>query len=104
MKKVIWAPTARRSLRRTSDFISELWNEQVKTEFLNQLNFRVDQIRRNPELAPTFQDSEVRKLVIHKSVSLYYLNDPEHIRLLLIWDNRQNPAELYKLLTDANKR
>ena len=104
MKKVIWAPTARRSLRRTSDFISELWNEQVKTEFLNQLNFRVDQIRRNPELAPTFQDSKVRKLVIRKSVSLYYLNDPEHIRLLLIWDNRQNPADLYKQLTDANKR
>lgn len=88
MKKVIWAPTARRSLRRTSDFISELWNEQVKTEFLNQLNFRVEQIRRNPELAPTFQDSEVRKLVIHKSVTLFYLNHPEHIRLLLIWDNR----------------
>ncbi|WP_420575680.1 type II toxin-antitoxin system RelE/ParE family toxin [Ekhidna sp.] len=62
MKQVIWAPTARRSLRRTSDFISELWNEQVKTEFLNQLNFRVEQIRRNPELAPSFQDSEVRKL------------------------------------------
>ncbi|WP_424964040.1 type II toxin-antitoxin system RelE/ParE family toxin [Ekhidna sp.] len=104
MKKVIWAPTARRSLRRTSDFISELWNEQVKSEFLNQLNFRVDQIRRNAELTPTFQDSEVRKLVIHKSVSLYYLNDPEHIRLLLIWDNRQNPADLYKQLTDSNKR
>lgn len=104
MKRVIWAPTARRSLRRTSDFISELWNEQVKTEFLNQLNFRVEQIQRNPELAPTFDDSEVRKLVIHKSVSLFYLNQPDHIRLLLIWDNRQNPAEIYRLLTDANKR
>ena len=103
MKKVIWAPTARRSLRRTSDFISELWNEQVKTEFLNQLNFRIEQIKRNPELAPTFEDSEVRKLVIHKSVSLFYLNQPDHIRLLLIWDNRQDSAELYRTLTDANK-
>ncbi len=102
MKKVIWAPTARRPLRHTSDFISELWNEQVKTEFLNQLNFRVDQIQRNPELAPTFEDSEVRKLVIHKSVSLFYLNRLEHIRLLLIWDNRQNPAELYRKLTGIN--
>jgi plasmid stabilization system protein ParE len=103
LKKVIWAPTARRSLRRTSDFISELWNEQIKSEFLNQLNFRVEQIQRNPELAPTFDDSEIRKLVIHKSVSLFYLNQPDHIRLLLIWDNRENPAELYRKLTDANK-
>ncbi|MDW3209692.1 MAG: type II toxin-antitoxin system RelE/ParE family toxin [Reichenbachiella sp.] len=102
MKKVIWSLTARKSLRRTSAFISELWNEQVKMEFLNQLNFRVDQIRKNPELAPTFEDSEVRKLVIHKSVTLYYQNLPEHLRLLLVWDNRQDPAKLYQELTDAN--
>lgn len=54
MKKAIWSPTARKSLRQTSAFISELWNEQVKNEFLNQLNFRVDQIKKNPELAPAF--------------------------------------------------
>ncbi len=101
MRKVIWAPTARRSLRRTSYFITELWNEQVKTEFLNQLNFRIEQIQKNPELAPTFENSEVRKLVIHKSVSLFYLNQPEHIRLLLIWDNRQSPSKLHRQLTDA---
>ncbi len=104
MKKVIWSPTARKSLRRTSAFISEFWNEQIKTEFLNQLNFRIAQIRKNPELAPTFEDSEVRKLVIHKTVSLYYLNLPEHLRLLLVWDNRQDPAKLYQDLTDANRR
>ena len=101
-KKVVWSPTARKSLRQTSDFISELWSEQVKTEFLNQLNYRIEQIQRNPELAPTFEDSEVRKLVIHKSVSLYYLNMPEHLRLLLVWDNRQNPAELYRQLTNVH--
>lgn len=84
--------------------MSELWNEQVKTEFLNQLNFRIEQIQRNPELAPTFEDSEVRKMEIHKSVSLFYLNSPKHLRLLLIWDNRQSPAKLFRQLTDANIR
>lgn len=102
MKRVIWAPIARKSLRRTSDFIAEQWNEKVKTEFINQLNFRIEQIQRNPELAPTFDDSEIRKLVIHKSVSLFYLNQNQQIRLLLIWDNRQNPKKLFKQLTDAN--
>ena len=63
MKKVIWSPTARRSLRRTSDFI----------------------------------------LVIHQSVSMFYLNFTEHVRILMIWDNRQNAAELYRKLTDANR-
>lgn len=104
MKKVIWSPTARKSLRRTSNFIAELWNEQIKVEFLNQLDFRIAQIQRNPQLAPTFEDNEIRKLVIHKSVSIFYIDQPNHIRLVLIWDNRQNPAELYRLLTDAKKR
>ena len=101
---MIWSPTARRSLRQTSDFILELWNEQVKAEFISQLNFRIAQIQKNPELAPTFEDSDIRKLVVHKSVSLFYLNFPEHVRILLIWDNRQNAAELYRKLTDANRR
>jgi len=102
-KKVIWSPTARKSLRRTSNFVSELWNEQIKTEFLIQLNFCIEQIQTNPELAPTFEDSEVRKLVIHKSVSLFYLNLPEHLKILLVWDNRENPAKLYRQLTDASR-
>ena len=103
MKKVIWSATARKSLRQTSVFLSELWNEQVKADFLNQLNFRIKQIQRNPELAPAFEDSEVRKLVIHKSISLYYLILPEHLKLLLIWDNRQDPKKLYQDLTDGTK-
>ena len=104
MKRVIWAPTARKSLKEISDFIIEIWNEQVKEEFLNQLDFRISQIQKNHEIAPTFEDSEIRKLVIHKSVSLFYVNFPEHLRLLLLWDNRQKPTELYKKLTDANKQ
>lgn len=102
MKRVIWSPTARRSLKQTSDFITEVWNEQVRKEFINQLNFRIAQIQKNPELAPTFEDSEIRKLVIHKSVSLFYQNFSEHVRLLLIWDNRQDPVKFYQKLTEAN--
>lgn len=104
MKKVIWTPTARKSLQQKTDFITELWNDQVAEEFLNQLDYRIKQIQRNPELAPTFRNSEFRQLIIHKSVSLFYRNNPEHLKLLLVWDNRQNPAELLEKLTYAKKR
>ena len=101
MKEVVWAPTARKSLRSTVDLLSERWNDRIKAEFFNQLNFRIKQIQRNPELAPAFEDSPVRKPVIHKNVSLFYLNQPDTIRLLLIWENRQNPAGLYQSLTGS---
>jgi|GEM_PF-659764 len=102
MKKVIWTPTARKSLRQTSDFITELWNEQATNEFLNQLDYRILQAQKNPELAPTFENSEFRQLLIHKSTSLFYQNFTDFIKLLLVWDNRQHPAELLDKLTDAD--
>lgn len=104
MKTVIWTPTARKSLQQTTDFISDLWNEQVTEEFLNQLDYRIEQIQHNPELAPTFKNSEFRQLLIHNSVSLFYRKYPEHLKLLLVWDNRQDPVQLLKKITDADKR
>lgn len=96
MKKIVWTPTARKSFQETKDFLTELWNEQVTDEFLNQLDYRIEQIKRNPQLAPTFKNSEFRQLLVHKTVSLFYKIYPDHIKLLLIWDNRQDPTQLQK--------
>ena len=81
-----------------SEFIDSIWDEAVLDEFLNQLDYRINQIQQNPEIAPTYEGSEIRKLVIHKSVSLFYKNLPDHLQLLLLWDNRQDPAELTRKL------
>lgn len=101
--KVLWTPVAKKSLVETVDFIFEIWNDQIADEFLSQLDHRIQQIRDNPELAPPFKNSEVRQLNIHKTVSLFYRNYSEYLKLLLIWDNRQNPVLLLEKLTDANK-
>ncbi len=94
MKKVIWTPTARKSLQQTSNFITKVWDEEITTQFLNQLDYRISQIQKNQELAPTFEDSGIRQLLIHTSITLFYRNHPDYIKLLLVWDNRQNPADL----------
>jgi plasmid stabilization system protein ParE len=104
MKRVIWTPVAKSSLQETVNFISEIWNDQVIDEFLSQLDYRIEQIQRNPELAPTFKNSEFRQLIVHESVSLFYRNDPEYLKLLLVWDNRQDPAQLLVKLTDASRQ
>jgi len=98
VKKVIWTPVALKSLQQTVDFLAEQWNGSVVDEFLNQLDYRIAQIQSNPELAHGFLKSEFRQLLIHKSVSLFYRNSPEHIKLLLVWDNRQDPEGLLKRL------
>jgi len=104
MKKALWTPIASHSIVETVDFISELWNDQVADDFLRQLDYRIEQIQQNPELAPPFKNSEFRQLIVHKSVSLFYREYEEHLKLLLVWDNRQNPIQLFEKLTAAGKR
>ena len=102
MKEVRWTRTAIRTLQETSDFILDIWNQKVNQDFIDQLEYRITQLRRNPELGPAYQDTNYRKLIIHKTVSLFYVNNPNYLKLLVIWDNRQDPAKLLKRLTDAD--
>lgn len=94
MKDVLWTRTARKSLQETSEFILELWNSKIKEEFIEQLDYRIKQIQHNPEIAPKYKDKQIRRLVIHKTVSLFYTETPGYIKLLLIWDTRQDSDRL----------
>jgi plasmid stabilization system protein ParE len=104
VKKVFWTPVAKKSLQQTVDFLTKQWNDSIVDEFLNQLDYRIVQIQKNPELAPVFINSEFRQLIIHKSVSLFYHNSSSYIKLLLVWDNRQDPVHLWEKLKDANSK
>jgi len=104
MKEVRWTETAKQTLQETSDFILELWDSRIKEEFLDQLEYRIEQLQRNPELGLAFENTLFRKLIVHKTVSLFYVNNLEYIKILVIWDNRSDPDELLEKLTDANKR
>ena len=102
--KVYWTPLAIKSLQEVQSFISEYWNQQVLDQFLDIIDKRIEQLIINPELAPKLGRTAYRKLVIHKNISLFYFHEPELIKLLLVWDNRQDPAKLKEKLTDATKR
>lgn len=104
MKEVRWTETAKQTLNETSEFILDLWTEQVNENFLDQLEYRIGQLQRNPELGPAFEKTNFRKLIIHKTVSLFYVNKRDFIKLLVIWDNRSDPDQLLEKLTDANRR
>lgn len=103
MKKVQWTETARRTLQETSNFILELWSTDVNEEFVEQLDYRISQLQNDPELAPTFENTPIRRLIIHRTVSLFYVNTPQFIKILVIWDNRQDADRLLEKLTDANR-
>jgi plasmid stabilization system protein ParE len=99
--KILWTPVGVKSLEETVNFITERWDGQIADKFLNQLDYRIGQIHQNPEIAPTFKNSDYRQLLIHESISIFYKTDREVIKILLIWDNRQDPAKLLKKITGS---
>ena len=103
MKEVRWTETAKQTLNKTSEFILDLWNEEVNENFLDQLEYRIGQLQRNPDLGSAIERTNFRKLIIHKTVSLFYVNKRDFIKLLIIWDNRSDPDQLLEKLMDVNK-
>ncbi|WP_222933091.1 type II toxin-antitoxin system RelE/ParE family toxin, partial [Fulvivirga aurantia] len=86
----------------TKEFISKQWNNEVVEYFLDLIDKRILQIKSNPNIAPLIPNTQFRKLLIHKSVSLFYINTGKLTKVLLLWDNRQNPIDLTNKLTVAN--
>ena len=102
MKEVRWTETAKKSLQETSNFILKVWNYQVREDFLDQLEYRINQLQHNPELGVAFANTHYRKLVVHKTVSLFYADKPSYIKILVIWDNRSDPNQLLEKLANAD--
>ena len=71
MMRVIWTKTARGSLIETTDFILRVWNDDVANRILNQLDYRIEQMKQNPELGPKYPETQYRSIQIHITTSLF---------------------------------
>ena len=74
------------------------WNEDVADNFLDRLDDRIEQLKVNPRIGPTYEQTEFRQLLIHPLVTLYYELKVDHINLTLVWSNKQDPDELREQL------
>ncbi len=101
-KKIFWTPIGLESLKESQSFILKHWNQKVLEHFLNLIDKRINQLIANPKLAPMLDSTKYRKLVIHKNISIFYTENSEIIKILLVWDNRQDPIALKNKLTRAN--
>jgi plasmid stabilization system protein ParE len=104
INKVYWTPLAIKSLEESQAFILEHWDEEILDKYLDLIDARIEDLKINPEIAPIIGETSYRKMFIHKNISFFYTLEPEFIKLLLIWDNRQDPKKLKEKLTVANKR
>jgi plasmid stabilization system protein ParE len=94
-KQVIWSPQSESDLLQIIDYLKKNWEVKVAIKFIDIIDEIIVQISLNPRQFPVIQKrKKIRKCVIAKHNTLYYLERKEFLDILRIYDNRQDPHKL----------
>ena len=85
---IIWSEQAKISYEKIIDNLIEKWNTNIAFNFENLTNEILDKLKTSKKLCPSSKQSQLRKCVIHKNISLIYRIEKSNIELITFIDNR----------------
>ena len=95
--KIIWSDEALKNLARIIEYLEQRWTEREIRNFSRLLDRQISLIQTNPELFPTSSTSNgLRKAVLTKQTTIFYRIDDLKIKIVTLFDNRQNPNKMKK--------
>lgn len=98
-KKVIVSPRAAKDLEKITGYLFENWNSKVVEGFINRYEECLDFISEKPEFYPIARkDKQIRRCVMTKHNIIYFKELSDRIAILTVFDTRQNPKKLNKIL------
>ena len=100
--RIIWSDQAVESVDKTADYIEENFGVDRSIEFYDEVQEQTDLLTQFPNMGPIDDDLrggkyEYRSLGINKLSRLIYRIDGETIRILYLWNTRQNPITLRRM-------
>jgi plasmid stabilization system protein ParE len=95
-KAIIISPLAKADIIEILNYLSQTWGEKVADEFLEKLNTFYFLVSINPRLFGFYnKQKNIRKYLQN---IIYYGNKIKEIQIITVFDTRQNPAKLKKIL------
>ncbi len=95
--KLIWSDEAIKNLKGIIDYLENRWSEREIRKFAQLLDKQLNLIKSNPFLfAESEKSNGLRKSVLSKQITIYYSVLNREIRVVTLFDNRQNPNILIK--------
>ncbi len=92
---IIWSPNAQKKLNAIVGYIAEEWTEKEAITFVKRVNKVLQQISNYPQSFPqSNKQNKIRKCVISKQTTLFFVFNDDHVNLLTFFDTRQNPDGL----------
>lgn len=96
--RIIWSNEALNNLGAIIEYLEHNFTEREIRKFVQLLEKRLALLASNPYSFPTINHpKKLRKVVISKQTSIFYLPVDNHIRIVSLFDNRRNPELLGKL-------
>jgi len=98
-KEVRISRRAARDLEKITDYLFKNWNANVVADFISRYEECLDLLTKNPEQYPIARkNTNVRRCVLTKHNVAYFREFPHKITILTIFDTRQNPEKLDKII------
>jgi plasmid stabilization system protein ParE len=94
ISKVVWSEEAVENLKKIIQYLEENWTETEIKKFATKLEKQISIIRSQPDSFPKANHIDVRRSVLSKQTAIYYKVDQDSIRIVTVFDNRQNPEKL----------
>ena len=93
--KLIWSDEALNNLKGIIDYLENRWTNREIKKFAQLLDKQFKLIKNNPFLfAESDKSNGLRKSVLSRQTTIYYRIIDYEIRIITLFDNRQNPNRL----------
>lgn len=93
--KLLWSDEALNNLKGIVDYLENRWTKREIKKFALLLEKQLKLIEENPFLfAESNKSNGLRKSVLSRQTTIYYRIIDYEIRIITLFDNRQNPNSL----------
>jgi plasmid stabilization system protein ParE len=91
--KIRWSREARSNYEDVLNYLKGNWTDKEVAKFVSKTETVLSLISHQPYLFKESTHKKIRKAVINKQNSLFYLIRDTEIYLLSFWDNRRDPKK-----------
>lgn len=92
--KIRWTKEAISTYFNSLDYLKENWSEKEVDNFIKRVRKVISYISIQPYQYKAHSPNSIRKALVTKQCSLFFLVKQTEILLITFWDNRQNPLRL----------
>lgn len=94
ISKIIWSEEAIKNLKAIVKYLQLKWTDQEINKFARRLEKQIEIIKNQPRAYPISKKKNIRKAVMTHQVTFYYEISNDAVKIISLFDTRQNPAKL----------